>query len=219
MNVSVVIVAAGKGKRLGGVDKAFIKLKGKPVLLYSVEKFLSFPEVSEIIIVVNYENSQKAKNLFKNKRIAFANGGKTRAESVKSGVEKAHEEIVVIHDAARPFITKNLVIRLFREIEFADSVIPVIPVKPTVKEVEDGIVKKTLPREKLFAVQTPQIFKREKLLEAYRRLKFQNATDEASLIERIGGVVKAIPGIEENIKITTPFDLILMKSIIEKWKE
>ncbi len=219
MNVSVVVVAAGKGKRLGGVDKAFVKLKGKPILLYSVEKFLSVPEISEIVIVVNSQNEPKAKALLKNSKIKFAKGGKTRAESVRNGVEKTSGEFVMIHDAARPFITKNLILELIEEIKFYDAVIPVLPVKPTIKEVEDGFVKRTLPREKLFTVQTPQVFKKEKLLKAYESVPLEGATDEAMLIERLGGTVKAVKGIEENIKVTTPFDLILLKSIMEKWKE
>ncbi len=219
MNVSVVIVAAGKGKRLGGVDKAFIKIKGKPILFYSVEKFLSVPEVSEIVVVVNSQNESKARAFLKNSGIRFATGGKTRAESVRNGVNETSGEFVMIHDAARPFITKSLILKLIEEIKSSDAVIPVLPVKPTIKEVENGFVKRTLPREKLFTVQTPQIFKKEKLLKAYKLVPLEGATDEAMLVERIGGTVKTVRGIEENIKITTPFDLILLKSIMEKWKE
>ena len=219
MNVSVVIVAAGKGKRLGGVDKAFIKIKGKPILFYSVEKFLSVPEVSEIVVVVNSQNESKARAFLKNSGIRFATGGETRAESVRNGVNKTSGEFVMIHDAVRPFITKSLILKLIEEIKSSDAVIPVLPVKPTIKEVENGFVKRTLPREKLFTVQTPQIFKKEKLLKAYKLVPIEGATDEAMLVERIGGTVKTVRGIEENIKITTPFDLILLKSIMEKWKE
>ncbi len=219
MDVSVVIVAAGKGKRLGGVDKAFIKLKGKPILLYSVEKFLSVPEVFEIVVVVSSQNKSKAKTLFKNSGIRFAIGGETRAESVRNGVRKTSGKFVMIHDAARPFVTKGLILKLIEEVKFSDAVIPVLPVKPTIKEVENNYVKRTLDRGKLFAVQTPQIFKREKLIKAYESVPLEGATDEAMLIERIGGTVKTVKGIEENIKITTPFDLILLKSIMEKWKE
>ncbi len=217
MRVSAIIVAAGKGKRLGGIDKAFVEIKGKPVILYSVETFLSFEEISEIIIVLNTENIEKAKKLISGKRARFVLGGKMRAESVMNGVKIAKEDFVMVHDAARPFVTKKLVKALMEQAKTADSVIPAIPVKPTIKEVENGYVKRTIPRETLVSVQTPQIFKKDKLFEAYKTLPFENATDEASLVEQIGGTVKVIHGIEENIKITTPFDLMLLESIIKKW--
>ena len=217
MNASVVIVAAGKGKRLGGVDKAFLKIHGKEMLLYSLRVFLSISYTKEIIVVLNNGNMSRAKKIIKNEKVKFALGGDTRADSVRNGVEKATFPFVIVHDAARPFVTRELIEELVNGIGNADAAIPVLSVKPTIKEVEGGFVKKTLDRSKLVTVQTPQIFKRSRLLDAYEKTSTDDITDEATLIERIGGKVKVVKGLEENIKVTTPFDLIVLEGIIKKW--
>jgi 2-C-methyl-D-erythritol 4-phosphate cytidylyltransferase len=217
MNVCVVLVAAGKGKRLGGVDKAFLRIHGKEMLLYSLSVFLSISYVKEIIVVLNNGNISRAKRIIKNEKVRFAFGGDTRADSVRNGIEKATSSLVMVHDAARPFVTRELIEKLVSSIGNADAVIPVLSVKPTIKEVEEGFVKKTLDRSKLVTVQTPQLFKRSRLLDAYEKISTDGITDEATLIERIGGKVKVVKGLEENIKVTTPFDLIVLEGIIKKW--
>ncbi len=217
MDISVILVAAGRGKRLGGVDKAFVKIKGREVILYSLNVFLSMSSVKEIIVVLNDSNINKARTLIKNEKVSFVLGGKTRAESVKNGVMASHFPFVLVHDAARPFIRKEFVERIVSSIGDADAVIPVLKVKPTVKYVEDGFVKETLNREKLVFVQTPQFFKKDALINAYKKVTLSGITDESMLIEKAGGRVKVTEGIEENLKITTPFDLIVLESIIKKW--
>ncbi len=218
MEISVVLVAAGKGKRLGGIDKSFIKIRGKEAILYSLNVFLSFPNVKEIIVVLNSENIKKARKLISDEKVKFVLGGDTRAESVKNGVMQAKLPFVMVHDAARPFITDNLLRRIADGMKETDAVIPVLKVKPTIKQVEDGFVKTTLSRESLVLVQTPQFFRREQLLKAYDGLSLNGSiTDEAMLIEKMGGRIKVVNGMEENIKITTPFDLIILEGIIGKW--
>ena len=218
MEISVVLVAAGKGKRLGGIDKSFIKIRGKEAILYSLNVFLSFPNVKEIIVVLNSENIKKARKLISDEKVKFVLGGDTRAESVKNGVMQAKLPFVMVHDAARPFITDNLLRRIADGMKETDAVIPVLKVKHTIKQVEDGFVKTTLSRESLVLVQTPQFFRREQLLKAYDGLSLNGSiTDEAMLIEKMGGRIKVVNGMEENIKITTPFDLIILEGIIGKW--
>ncbi len=217
MNISVVLVAAGRGERLDGTDKAFIKIRGKELVLYSLNTFLTFEPVKEVILVLNKKNLPKAKSLVKNSRVRFVLGGRTRAESVKKGVMETRNSFVMIHDAARPFITESLLERITKALSSADAVIPTLNIKPTIKETENGFVKRTLNREKLVSVQTPQLFKKELLLKAYERISLNGATDEAVLIEKIGEQIKVVKGIEENIKITTPFDLIILEGIIKKW--
>ncbi len=217
MEISAVLVAAGKGKRLGGIDKAFIKIRGKEAILYSLDVFLSFSYVKEVIVVLNKGNMEKAKKFIDNEKVKFVLGGRTRAESVKNGVVLAKSPFVMVHDAARPFITNSLLRRITDGIEKADAVIPVLKVKPTIKQTESGFVKTTLNRENLVLVQTPQFFRREQLLRAYNKLSLDSITDEATLIEKMGGKVKVVCGMEENIKITTPFDLIILEGIIGKW--
>ena len=218
LSASAVIVAAGRGKRMGDVDKSFIKLRGIPIIKYSFDCLYQYKYIKEIIIVMNKENIDKGKELFKSYDVKIVLGGNTRAESAKQGVLQAKEEFVLIHDAVRPFITPKLLSEIFFAIKDADAVITGIPVKPTIKKInDDSFVEETLRREKLVKVQTPELFKRNVLLDAYEKYPLNDVTDEAMLIERMQRRVKVVKGLEENIKITTPFDLILMEGIINKW--
>ena len=218
LSASAIIVAAGRGKRMGGIDKSFIKLRGTPIIKYSFDCLYRYKYIKEIIIVMNEKNIDKGKELFKSYNVKIVLGGNTRAESAKRGVMQAREEFVLIHDAVRPFITQKLLNEIFFAIKDADAVIPGIPVKSTIKKINDAsFVEETLKRDKLVKVQTPELFKRNVLLDAYKKYPINDITDEAMLIERMQGKVKVVKGLEENIKITTPFDLILMEEIINKW--
>jgi len=220
-SVSVIIVAAGKGKRIGSLDKSFVNLHGKPVISYSFNCLSQYKFVREIIVVLNNKNIKEGKTLLMSDKLTVVLGGDTRAESVRNGVLKAKEEFVLIHDAARPFITKELVDRIFAGMTTGvDAVIPAIPIKSTVKFIdENSFVEKTVDRKKLVIVQTPQLFRKKRLLDAYHKSNLIGITDEAILIEKTNGKVKVIEGIEENLKITTPFDLILMEGVLKKWNK
>ncbi len=220
-SVSAIIVAAGKGKRIGGLDKSFVDLNGKPVISYSFDCLSRYKFVKEMIVVLNSKNIKEGKVLLASDKLTAVPGGDTRAESVRNGVLKSKEEFVLVHDAARPFITEELLDRIFDELTpGVDAVIPVIPVKSTVKYIDgNSFVEKTVDRKGLVVVQTPQLFRKKALLDAYRRSNLIGITDEAMLIEKMGGKVKAVGGIEENLKITTPFDLILMEGVAKKWNK
>ncbi len=216
MDISLIIVAAGFGRRLGGVDKAFVKIAGKEIILHSFETFEKVPQIKEKIIVVNKENVDKAKSVFHGKNVKFVFGGSIRAESVKNGVLVAKENFVMIHDAARPFVSVSLIERVINALKGADSVIPTLKVKPTIKVVEDGFVFRTLKRDTLAVVQTPQLFRKEQLLSAYEKfIDLNGITDESMLIEKLGKRVRVVEGEEKNLKITTPLDLIIAKEIVK----
>jgi len=220
-SVSAVIVAAGKGKRIGGIDKSFIKLRGKPIIKYSFDCLSQHKFVKEVVVVMNKENIEKGKMFLKSAKLRIMLGGDTRAESAKKGVLQSKEAFVLIHDAVRPFITEKLLGRVFSEMNSGvDAVITGIPIKSTIKEVDSRFfVKRTIEREKLINVQTPQLFRRSALVDAYKKYNLEGITDEAMLIEIAGGKIKVVKGLEENIKITTPFDLILMEGVMQKWSK
>ncbi len=220
-SVSAIIVAAGKGKRMGGLDKSFVNLNGKPVISYSFNCLSQHKFVREIIAVLNSKNIKEGEALLMSDKLTAVLGGDTRAESVRSGVLKAREKFVLIHDAARPFITEELLDRIFAGMTTGvDAVIPVIPVKSTVKYIdENSFVERTVDRKRLVIVQTPQLFRKKALLDAYHKSNLIGITDEAMLIEKTNGKVKVMEGIEENLKITTPFDLILMEGVLKKWNK
>jgi len=220
-SVSVIIVAAGRGKRIGSLDKSFVNLNGKPVISYSFNCLSQYKFVREIIVVLNNKNIKEGKTLLMSDKLTVVLGGDTRAESVQNGVLKAKEEFVLIHDAARPFITKELVDRIFAGMTIGvDAVIPAIPVKSTVKFIDENFfVEKTVDRKRLVIVQTPQLFRKKALLDAYHKSNLAGITDEAMLIEKMGGKVKTVNGLEENLKITTPFDLILMEGEAKTWNK
>ncbi len=216
MDISLIIVAAGFGRRLGGVDKAFVKIAGKEIILYSFETFEKVPQIKEKIIVVNKENVDKAKNVFRGKNVKFVFGGRLRAESVKNGVLIAKKNFVMVHDAARPFVSLPLIERIIDALKDADSVIPALKVKPTIKIVENSFVSRTLKRDTLVVVQTPQLFRKEQLLSAYEKFTdLSGITDESMLIEKLGKPVRVVEGGEKNLKITTPLDLIVAEEIIK----
>lgn len=215
MEISAILVGAGKGKRMGGVNKVMLNLGRKPLFNYSLEVISSIPQVREIILVLNKE---VMKDFPKIKNIILVEGGEERSISVKNGVNKSQYPYVLIHDVARPFISRNFLKSIIDSFsENVKGVIPGIPVKSTVKLAKKGIVYKTLNRKELYEIQTPQFFERSALIEAYRKLNIVDATDESFLLELIDYPVMLVEGMEENIKITTPFDLVIAERIIEKW--
>jgi 2-C-methyl-D-erythritol 4-phosphate cytidylyltransferase len=224
--VSAIIVAAGKGRRFGHkVSKAVLKLNSRPVIAYSLAVFNAHPQVKEIIVVGNPGNIPALRNIIKREKIAkpikIVPGGKERRDSVAQGLQAANPQadLILIHDAARPFITKSLVSSLVKEARKMGAAIAAVPVKATIKKVQSGLaVEKTLARKSLWEIQTPQVFKGSLILKAYKKFKRLPATDDAMLVERLGVKVKVVLGSYSNIKITTPEDLTMAKGIAKLWK-
>lgn len=212
--VSAIIVAAGSGRRLGGVKKQFLDLKGVPVLVHSIQTLSAVNEVFEIVVVTGnddiafVEKLKKAYNL--QKVTAVTAGGRTRQESVRAGFDKTSQKasFIAVHDAARPFLCKEDVRAVIQDAEKWQAAILAVPVKDTIKLTEDGFVKKTIDRDMLCAVQTPQVFARDLFLRALCKAEEEKLdfTDDSQLLEWMGINVKLTVGKDENIKITTRAD-------------
>lgn len=215
--VTAVLVAAGSSTRMG-FDKLSFDLGGETVLERSVRAFDECPEVDELVIVTgaSSENAQRAVARCK-KPVRLVKGGSTRAESARSGVAAAHGRLVAVHDAARPFVSQSVIADTIAAAARCGAAAPAVPVKDTIKTVaEDGAVTGTPDRSTLRAVQTPQVFEAD-LLKAALQSALENevpVTDDCSAVERLGKVVYLIDGDEENLKITTPVDLVIAEAIL-----
>ncbi|OGF48780.1 MAG: 2-C-methyl-D-erythritol 4-phosphate cytidylyltransferase [Candidatus Firestonebacteria bacterium GWA2_43_8] len=216
MPISVIIVAAGSSKRLGGkVNKPYLKVKGKPALYYSIKTFLSLKTVKEILVVIREKDESIFRKLLKKYNfngVKYTYGGKERRDSVLNGLNSLENKkgIVLIHDAARPFVTKEVVNRVIKGALKYKASLPVIGVKDTVKYSAGGkFTDKTLDRSKLFLAQTPQGFDYDLLMKANRKAKAGKyfVTDDAMLVEYAGVKPALVAGDEKNIKITTRADL------------
>lgn len=214
MKTAVILLAAGSGERLGR-KKQWIKLKGRPLLSYSLSTLESSPFIHAIYLGVRKEDINRGKEMLKRyaptKGKGFFLGGERRQDSVYNGLRAIPEsyQLIGIHDAARPLLSQGLIERVARRAMEKGAAIPALRVRDTVKEVDSGKVVETVPREKLWAVQTPQFFYREVILKAYNEglLKGIRASDDATLVEASGFPVSIIEGEERNFKVTYPQDL------------
>ncbi|MDR2591108.1 MAG: 2-C-methyl-D-erythritol 4-phosphate cytidylyltransferase [Oscillospiraceae bacterium] len=214
---SVVIAAAGLSQRCKGEDKIKYVINGKSVLNHSIEVFNNCSLIKEIIVVVQeHELEYIAMNCDRydyTKVIAVIKGGKTRAESVYNGVFAVSEkaEYIIVHDGARPCIDENLILRTILAAVKYSAAVPAVPVIPTIKMVKDGVVIKTIDRDGLYEMQTPQAFKSELLKAALTNVmnKKINVTDESMAVELLGMVVHTVEGSRRNIKITEPDDFLI----------
>ncbi len=218
--VGAVIAAAGSSARMGGADKMMAALGGEPILARVTDVFESCLLVDEIILVVNEENLGPARRL-KEKlgwpKVSIALGGRRRQDSVIAGLKQLSICYwVVIHDGARPFVTQSLIEGGLAAAQETGAAVAAVPVTDTIKLAGDGrFVSETLPRERLWAVQTPQVFRYDLIMDAYRRLDGE-VTDDASAVERLGGRVKLYPGAYDNMKITTPLDLEIAGVLVRR---
>ena len=221
MEISGIIVGAGKSRRFGSSGKVFLKIKDIPVIYYSIEQFLKSSFIKEVIVVLNEDNLKNGNEYANLKKVKVIKGGETRAESVREGVKVARYGFVLIHDAVRPLITGDFIQSIVSSYsDDIDGVIPGIDVKYTIKEKDnENFVKRTLPRHLLVEIQTPQLFKKSSLEKVYDKFSLDNITDEAMLIEMSGGKVRIVKGLEENIKITTPLDLLFIEGALTKRKK
>ncbi len=226
--VGVVIPGAGHGERLGSLTpKAFLPLGGVPLLIHAVRPFQENPEVEEIVVVVASGHREEAEELCRRFRLdkvkAVVTGGPRRQDSVRYGLEAlTAEEIVVVHDAARPLLSTGLVTRVIEAARRTGAATAAIPVYETVKQVHpSGVVERTLDRERLWLAQTPQAFQVPLLREAHRRAQEEGieATDDAALVERLGHPVEVVLGERQNIKVTAPEDLPFLEQLFrsEAW--
>ncbi|OGS20929.1 MAG: 2-C-methyl-D-erythritol 4-phosphate cytidylyltransferase [Elusimicrobia bacterium RIFOXYA2_FULL_39_19] len=219
MFVSSIIVAGGSGKRFGG-KKQFFNLCGKPVVLWSIEKFLKLTD--EVILVLPKEdiNSFRAKWVKKYPALKICAGGKERFISVENGLKNisAQSSIVCIHDGARPLTGKADILRCIKTARKHGAAICAAPASDTIK-LTDGktTIEKTLDRRKIFLAQTPQVFRKEVILKAFKN-KAGVITDDAQMVERTGLKVRVVPVTTPNTKITEQSDILIAEKLIRKYK-
>ena len=219
---AVILPAAGLSSRFGDSrrKKPFIELKGRPVWVRAVEVFANRDDVDQLLVVVSPDDMEFFKEKFQ-ANLAFMSveivaGGKQRADSVKNALARVRADIdyVAVHDAARPLIVKQWIDTVFAAAEESGAAIPAIPISSTIKRVENGRIAETVSRKNLWAAQTPQVFRRQLLLDAYAKWDGSEATDEANLVERIGEPVTIVEGSPLNIKITTQEDFKMAESLL-----
>lgn len=219
MRRTVVIVAGGKGLRMGtDIPKQFLPVGGMPVLMRTINAFHNFDADMDIILVLPSDQQGYWSELCREYSFCtphrIADGGETRFHSVRNGLALAADEgLIAVHDGVRPFVTAEVIERCFAEAEQKKAVIPVIPVVDTVRQLVDG-GSVTVSRDLYRLVQTPQTFDAALLKEAYRQPYIPHFTDDASVVEAFGHEVTLVEGCRENIKITTQFDLKVAEAIL-----
>ncbi len=214
MKKYIIIVAGGKGLRMGGdIPKQFLPICGKPVLMRTLEAFHAYDASMHLILVLPVSQQAYWKQLCEEYQFdlvhEIADGGETRFHSVKNGLALVEEEgLVGVHDGVRPFVSQEVITRCYEEAASLKAVIPVIGVVETVRHLtEEG--SETVPRDQYKLVQTPQVFDVTLLHRAYQQEYTDLFTDDASVVEALGEKVYLVEGNRENIKLTTPFDLKL----------
>lgn len=225
MRYEVVIPAAGQGKRMkAGMNKQLMELQNEPLIVRTLKVFENDEWCRGIIVVINEAERTQFEQLFSRFHIkkitAIVGGGKERQHSVYNGLQAIkNSDIVLIHDGARPFVTMELIHQLVNEAKEHGAAIPAVRVKDTVKKVRGQFVEETVERSSLWAVQTPQAFHVSLVLRAHEQAQKDGyiGTDDASLVERIGGKVKIVEGDYRNIKLTTPDDLLFAEAILSGW--
>ena len=221
---SALIAAAGSSQRMAGENKLLLPLGGKSVLAHTLQAVDAAAGVNEIVIAAREEDLVKFAELCKlwgiQKPVKIIVGGRTREESVLRAAIEANEnaDLLAVQDGARPFVTPELIDSVIEAARVHFAAAPAIPVKDTVKVAVDGVVRETPDRSLLYAVQTPQVFDAQLLRAALKSAVDAGAvlTDDCSAVERLGKEIYLIAGLEENIKITTPLDMVLAEAILAK---
>jgi 2-C-methyl-D-erythritol 4-phosphate cytidylyltransferase len=235
VKTEAIVASAGVGKRLaqptrarvGRIRKPYLKISGKPILIHTLKALNKSAAIHAIIIVVNRSDKKRCEALIKRygvKRIkAVVVGGAKRSDSVYNGLRSLDKDtkIVLIHDGVRPFVDEGIVDKSIDCAKRFGACIVGVPVKATVKRVKgiglrvkgQAMVERTIDRRNIWEIQTPQVFRRDLILEAYRKFRNCNVTDDAMLVEKLGAKVHVITGSYKNIKITTAEDLVLAEAI------
>ena len=220
---AVILPAAGKSSRFSKQrKKVFVELKGRPVWVRTAEQFVNRSDVAQTILVVSPEDLDWFKEKFR-PNLAFMDidvvtGGAERADSVQNALARVHADIdyVAVHDAARPLIVKEWIDQVFQAATEHEAAILATPVTSTLKRVDEGrSIEETVPRKNLWEAQTPQVFRRQLLLDAYARRDSYQPTDEAELVERIGAKIKIVTGSPFNLKITTMDDFRVAENLLD----
>jgi 2-C-methyl-D-erythritol 4-phosphate cytidylyltransferase len=229
--VTAILPAAGMGTRMGGeTPKQFLELDGSPILLHTLRRLASCEAITEIILATRADEIQRMEERCRQEKfrqtVHVVKGGATRQESVAAALEHVGDdvELVAVHDAVRPFVTREQVSRVIDEARKCGAAILGVPAMDTVKEVKRSslpqdvaLITGTIPRERVVLAQTPQVFLTKLLKEAFAKAAADgvNASDEAGLVERLGYDVHVVHGTERNIKITKPSDMELARLYLD----
>ncbi len=216
----VIIVAGGIGKRMDSpIPKQFILLGGLPLIMYTINRFREYDSGIKIVVVlpepeIGRWNSLCRQYSFKPEHIVTG-GGERRYFSVKNGLQYVNEEsLVAVHDGVRPLVSTGTIKRCFDMAALKGNAVPVIEPSESVREVDVKGINRRLDREKIRLVQTPQVFRSDLLLRAYNSKYSPSYTDDATVVEQLGVNINLVPGNRENIKITTPKDMVIAEAII-----
>lgn len=221
MKEYAIIVAGGKGKRMGReLPKQFIPLNGKPILLHTIEAFFHYSEKIDVILVLPEDDFSTWEDIVKkysfHRKIILQKGGDTRFQSVKNGLEKIEGEgLVAVHDGVRPLVSKETIAKSFQLAKEHQSAIAAVPLKESIRLMQEGKTK-ALDRSQYYLIQTPQTFDVELLKTSYKIKDEPYLTDDASVVECSGHSVFLFIGEYKNIKITTPEDLIIAEALLKK---
>lgn len=222
-STSAILLAAGKSTRFRkGVSKPLAMVGSRPIIAYSLSVLQAHPAIRDIVVVVNKHNRENIARLIRRGRFSKVHrivlGGMRRQDSVRKGLEAlpGKSALVLIHDAARPFIDARAVSSVVSQARRAGAAVVAVPVKATIKKVAGRTVKETVRREGLWEAQTPQAFDRETIIEAHRRFGRESVTDDAMLAEKLGVRPKIVEGSYFNIKVTTPEDMVVAEAIAKE---
>lgn len=221
--ISAIILAGGKGKRMGAnISKQYIELMGKPILYYTIKRFLSCKDIDKIVLVLPKDEidycREKVIDRYSLKVDLIVEGGKERQDSVINALDKlADDEIVLIHDGARPFVSERIISEGIKYAKIYGAAAPGVMPKDTIKIKDNNSFSLSTPdRNTLVAIQTPQVFKLDIIKDCHKRIKAENirVTDDTMVVEAYGNKVYLYEGDYTNIKVTTPEDLILAEKLI-----
>ncbi|MEW4452820.1 2-C-methyl-D-erythritol 4-phosphate cytidylyltransferase [Bremerella sp. JC817] len=222
---SVILPAAGRSTRFGGgeLKKVYVPLLGQPVWLHSARLFAARPDVSDVVVVISADDEAYFRENFAEVcheiGIQIVLGGETRTDSIANGIDAldSSSHFIAIHDAARPGIDNVMVDAVFNAAAASGAAILALPVPGTLKRVSaEGTISETVPRDGIWEAQTPQVFRRPVILEAYEKFRNKPATDDASLVERLGHPVTVVKGSLNNLKITTQDDLVVAQRLLSE---
>jgi 2-C-methyl-D-erythritol 4-phosphate cytidylyltransferase len=224
MKYEIIVLAAGQGKRMkAGRNKQFLTIQNVPLIIHTLQKFEQDPWCSGIVLVVNEKEVEMFKELLTKYPIqkvqSLTVGGDERQHSVYNGLKSLQQaQMVLIHDGARPFVQQNTIHKLVEKAASDKAAVLAVPVKDTIKRVEQGTVIETIERSSLWAIQTPQAFLFDVVMDAHEKAKTNEylGTDDASLVEKAGQKVSIVEGNYDNIKLTTPEDLLYAEAILTK---
>jgi len=224
MKYEIIVLAAGQGKRMkAGRNKQFLTIQNVPLIIHTLQKFEQDPWCSGIVLVVNEKEVGIFEELLTEYPIqkvqSLTVGGDERQHSVYNGLKSLKQaQMVLIHDGARPFVQQNTIHELVEKAASDKAAVLAVPVKDTIKRVEQGTVIETVERSSLWAIQTPQAFLFDVVMDAHEKAKTNEylGTDDASLVEKAGQKVSIVEGNYDNIKLTTPEDLLYAEAILTK---